>query len=270
MEMTNGPARIISNREIAQGIFCLELATPAVSLIQSGQFVTLRPTSSNSVLPRPFSVYAKIQNGAEKSAIQIIYQVRGKNTAGYAQLKVGDQVNLQGPCGQPFKIPDQTDFTVLVGGGCGVASLMMVAQQAIVRQNRLMVFIGFRNKETVFGVDDFFALGTEPCIATEDGSMGAAGTITDAFRIYFNQFIRGFGRSFKPERLMIFTCGPRLMMKQISTLAENSQVPCYVCWEEIMACGLGSCLGCAIKTKNGTRHVCTDGPTFNAQEVIWP
>ncbi len=258
-------AKVFSNVLMAKGgIIRLGLVEATIAhAILPGQFVVLEPLSKGSVLPRPFSVY---YCGGE--VISLAIQVRGKNTECYAALRSGDTVKILGPCGQPAVIDKEAELFLLVGGGCGLASLYWLAANLGERGRRVLAAGGFKSEDFVFGekmMGD--AIDNQLIIATEDGSGGfRQGTAVDLL-----EDILG-GDDKLPEdrgKIRIFTCGPKSMMRQIAQIASGEGIPCLVFMEEIMGCGLGACKGCAIKTVNGIRHICEDGPIFLAKEVIW-
>lgn len=258
-------AVVVNNSQIADKIFRLGLNTEISGLVSPGQFVMLQPLAAESLLPRPFSVYSADGN----SLIEIVYQVRGQNTSRYTELKPGDCLMILGPCGKPVVINEKFDFLILIGGGCGLASLHSLAKFGHQECRRLKVVAGFRNQKTIFGVLDFSNMGIEPTIATEDGSVGIKGTAIDAFKFVFLELTHNLGRNYNPKRILIFTCGPRPMEKEVATFALSQRITCLVFLEEMMGCGLGSCLGCAVQTKYGTKHICLDGPIFPSEEVVW-
>lgn len=240
----------------------LQLSNGAIPpLPRPGQFVMVKPLSPMSVLPRPFSVYK-----AEQEDISIVFKIVGDNTRALALSDVNSQLILIGSCGQPAKINYRAKMFILVAGGCGLASMHYLATE--IRQQTkadIILAAGFTGAGQVFGEADFeHHLGVEMNIATDDGSRGIKGTAFDLFR----DIVIGSDHLPLPAEIQVFTCGPSAMMKPVAWLCQQEMIPCQIFLEEVMGCGLGACKGCAIQTTNGVKHICQDGPVFDATEVL--
>lgn len=209
--------------------------------------LTLDPTGSHRdpLLGRPMAVY---RGGPED--LEFRFKVVGRGTRILSTLSAGEGVGVVGPLGNGF--PDPAPGTVLVGGGTGIASLYGVARSA---PGRVRVLLGGRTREAVMGLEDFESLGTDLAIATDDGSAGHAGPVTDLLRLERGQ--------------EVFACGPTPMMRVVARQARAAGARCLVSLETPMACGFGVCLGCAVRTVGGFRYVCTHGPVFDATELGW-
>ena len=167
-----------------------------------------------------------------------------------------------GPLGNGFSLPESGEGIILIGGGIGTPPLLSVAQTL---PGQTEAILGFRNADACILARDFALACANVQIATDDGSLGFHGLVTDLLR----------------ERIAvkekpctgILACGPTPMLKAIAALAQEHQIPCQVSLEERMGCGVGACLVCACKTKEADgehyRHVCKDGPVFDAREVVW-
>ena len=226
---------------------CPQLAALAVP----GQFAQLYVPGHT--LRRPISIC-----GIDRQAgtLRFVFQVRGQGTADLAQLRAGDQLELLAPLGNGFPL-DKGKRTLLVGGGIGVPPLLGLAAEL---GENAVAALGFRNKDAVILEQDFQAAGAKVLIATDDGSYGHHGLVT--------QLAEG------EEFQQVCACGPLPMLKAVKALAEQRGVPCYVSLEERMACGIGACLGCAVALYNedGAEyfgHVCKDGPVFDSRRVVW-
>jgi NAD(P)H-flavin reductase len=189
--------------------------------------------------------------------------VVGNNTEAMTRLTPGDQVKFWGPLGSGL-IPDVSDYDEiwLVGGGIGIAPLLYYQDVLGTISNWeevIRVFWGSQTKDDVAMklVDEENFI-----IATDDGSLGYHGYITD--------FLGDCLKAMITPRILVITCGPNVMMKKVAELCRQRKgADCYVILETVMACGLNNCKGCTIKTTKGTKSVCHDGPVFPAEEVIW-
>ena len=172
------------------------------------------------------------------------------------QFQPGSTIEILAPLGNGFPV-DKSKRTLLVGGGIGVPPLLGVAAQL---GEKAIAVLGFRNKDAVILEEDFQAAGAKTFIATDDGSYGHHGLVTDLCQ--------------EQDFDCVMACGPAPMLKAVTALAEQRGVPCYVSLEERMACGIGACLGCAValNKEDGTQyfgHVCKDGPVFESHRVAW-
>lgn len=221
-----------------------------------GQFVMVKsgPTL-DPLLRRPFSIH-----GIEAEVnVQLLFKILGKGTTLLGELEVGDEVDIIGPLGIGFNTSTQKR-ALLVGGGMGIAPLKFLAQK--LQQGaelRHIVLLGARNKAELEPlVRDFQTLGCEVHAATDDGSYGHHGFVTELLAEALNN--AGYA----------YVCGPERMMAAVARQCRAMKLPCQTSLETHMACGLGACLGCTIVGIDGDyRHVCKEGPVFNAQEVLW-
>lgn len=274
--MKNSLARILSNREIAQGHYKMVLNAPDIArTVQPGQFVHVRCTNGNEpLLRRPFSIYRVKE---KKKVIEILYKVIGKGTAILSKRCRNEELDIIGPLGTPFKIERGIKEAIIIGGGMGIASLYLLAEE-ISRHNKkilVKVILGARSKKLIIGREDLIKLqGINLQIATEDGSAGFKGLATELLRDSLKNISRN------PGLIYIYGCGPYPMLKEVAAISKGLGLPCQVSLEERMACGIGACMGCPIKVKSrySTPHsqspfvyklACKDGPVFDADEVIW-
>lgn len=228
-------------------IHCKDVAAEA----EAGQFVNLR--CGEKMLRRPISI---CQIDKKRGNIRLVFEVRGEGTKWLASLKEGDSVDMLAPLGRGFSLAKGK--TIVVGGGIGVPPLLEVVRQS----EKAEAILGFRSKEFALLKKDF-ERECDTFIATEDGTMGIPGLVTDVLR-----------ERLKAEPCaMVSACGPTPMLKAVAAIAQEFDVPCQVSMEERMGCGVGACLVCACKTKNKENgedeysRVCKEGPVFDAKEV---
>jgi len=201
--------------------------------------------------------------------LEILYEVVGKGTAFMAQAKTGQALQIYGPLGRPFwKIP-QAKRVYLIGGGIGLAPFYALAE-GFLKDGRpeVLVLFGARTKNRVVCEDEFKKLGVPFEVATDDGSRGFHGRVTQLLEKKLAVLPRG------DQATALYACGPNVMMQEVSRIAHTHQCPCQVSLDEPMACGFGICFGCAVKIRtqgNGFTYklACKDGPVFEAREVLW-
>ena len=225
--------------------------------LRGGQFLHIK-CGDDQLLRRPISVAITGWDEPEDLAT-LIFEVRGEGTRWLSQRKVGDKLDVLGPLGNGFDVSQEGHY-LLVGGGIGVPPLMEYGER--LARPRTAV-LGFRTKDKAFPaiVSRFEDHCEKTCLCTDDGTLGRHGFVDGQVRELLEQ-----DNTFT----QILACGPKPMLKSVAKVAAEFGVPCQVSMEERMACGVGACLGCAIRMKDGSmRHVCKDGPVFNAEEVDW-
>ncbi len=186
----------------------------------------------------------------EGEELEFRYKIVGRGTQLLAELPQGAPLGLMGPLGNGFAAPKGR--AILVGGGTGIASLYELATRCT---NEVRVLLGGRSRDEVLGLEDFEGLSLELGVTTEDGSFGTRGQVTDLLEL-------------RPGD-EVYACGPKGMMRSAYERAHAAGARCWVSLETYMACGFGICLGCAVKSVSGFRYVCTDGPVFDAEEIVW-
>lgn len=248
-------ATVKSQREIAQGIYDLRLSTELAAGAKAGQFVCLYPKDKSMLLPRPISI---CEADGESSILRLVYRVVGKGTAEFSGLKEGETVEILGNLGNGFPVEEGAGKRVFImGGGIGIPPMLELAKRL---QAGKQIIVGYRDRDT-FLKEELEQHGSV-YVATEDGSVGSRGNVMDAIRE------NGLCAD------IIFACGPMPMLRAIKRYAEEQGIPAYISLEEHMACGVGACLGCVVKTREIDSHshvnnarICTDGPVFEAGEV---
>lgn len=255
---------VLSNVRIADGVFSLALTAPAGMFdgICPGQFVGVYPNDPSRLLPRPISICRFTEEGGDQR-IRLVYRTAGAGTREFSQLKQGQKVRVLGILGNGYDLQQLRGRNVLLlGGGIGAPPLLELAARlhAMDSSTKITIGLGYRTDD-LFLKEEFEQYGTV-LIATDDGSAGTHGTVLDAVR------------SARPQTDVICACGPMPMLRGVKAFSEELRVPAWISLEERMACGVGACLGCVVKTAHVDAHshvnnarICTEGPVFNAEEV---
>ena len=264
--------RIIYNDELSPGLFRMGIAWKATR-IRPGQFVMLRIAEAlDPFLRRPFGIYKVLgRSGARMlsgEGIEIIYRVVGVGTTVLSARKPDEYVGVFGPLGNGFPLLRGADAAraVMVAGGVGIAPFYLLAEGSKAGGRAgdgpgLLLYGAPTAADTAI-TKDFRKLGCRVKVATEDGSAGTKGLVTDLL-----------AGALKPDSL-VYACGPPPMLKAVAAMAAGAGAKCLVSLERAMACGIGVCLGCALKTGGhekavGYEMVCTDGPVFDASIIDW-
>lgn len=262
----NYSLEIIEHRQVAAGHWELVLPkTGALCQAAPGQFVTLlvrEPSSYDPFLRRPLSIYRM-----EEDRWSVLYRVVGRGTAHLATFRPGARIDCLGPLGRGFPIEDlkEDEPVALIGGGVGVPPLYFLSQRLGERGIVPEVYTGFASSAHVVAVDEWQKAGIVAEVATDDGSLGYQGFVTELAE---KRLARGGIRR-------IYACGPRPMLRALATLAHEHGVECHVAMEEWMACGVGVCLSCVLKVNDAGQgakrwaRVCREGPVFDSREVVW-
>jgi dihydroorotate dehydrogenase electron transfer subunit len=250
--------RISSHRQVKGKYFVLSFDSRALSKEAiPGQFIHVRISNGlEPLLRRPFGIH-----GVSGDRVDIIYEVVGKGTEMLSRKKAGEPLDVLGPLGNGFKLNPKKDaaMQILVAGGMGVAPLAFLAKR--LAKSKTLVLIGAKTKNHIICEKEFKVLGAQVKIATDDGSRGFKGYISELLRkVLLNTGCR-------PST--IYACGPKPMLKEIKNICLARNIPGQASFEENIACGLGACLGCAISTKSGFKRVCCDGPVFDVKEVLF-
>ena len=261
---------VISHEQVAPEIMVLTCREPVIaSQTQPGQFINIACADSRSydpLLRRPFSVYRADQ---ENGVFSVLYVLRGRGTMFLRERKPGDIIDCVGPLGHGFEI-QPADAHLLVAGGCGAAPLALLAERLRKEQPRSEI-IALLGAQTALGVvceSDFALSGINCDISTEDASRGREGLVTDTLS---NRL-----ETLAGKKTVVYACGPTPMLKAVHQIAENHGVECQVSMETFMACGVGVCMGCALKIKDPNsqtgysyQRCCTEGPVFDSRKVWW-
>lgn len=268
-------SKVVATTEVAEAFYQTRLRVPTreqapVLTVEPGQFVQLQPRPPEGVYPYlriPLSVSAVDEAGG---IVDVLYEVVGPKTGALRRIAVGEDVGFLGPFGNGFPTPSTGATPILVGGGIGVPPLIYfgtVLRAAGTTPPILVVGARSKSKHLPDGLLD--SASHDVRRATDDGSLGHAGLVTDLLQDAF-----GEGH----QAPVVYTCGPHAMMAAVARLCADHKVPCFASLEEYMACGIGVCVGCVVERANGTSksspydhyaRVCVDGPIFDSRQIAW-
>lgn len=256
-------SRISWQKEVGPDTFLLRLHVPEIAgSAKPGQFVMIKSCGEEEhdpLLRRPFSIH---RVDAEDEAIEILYRVTGRGTRLMAVQEEGSFLKVLGPLGMGFGIRERK-IPILVGGGLGIAPLLFLAD--FLREEKGIVVLGAITRGQLFRLGAFAGTGLDVIIATEDGSFGNRGLVTEVLDRLLRR-LEGDAR----KNITVFSCGPMPMLSAVARLCGGYDVECQVSLEAFMACGLGLCLGCAVKARaGGYLHVCKEGPVFSSRQIDW-
>jgi dihydroorotate dehydrogenase electron transfer subunit len=267
-------APVLVNFPLARNTFLIRLQAPALAAaIRPGQFVMIRSRNgTDPLLGRPFALYDTVlDEHGRPIGIDVVYLVVGKLTGLLAGLKAGDAVEIWGPLGNGFPEPVSDQHVALIAGGIGQTPFLAHIRELLgargyggqaprKRVQKVSLYYGVRSADLAAGVADFQSAGADVHLASNDGTIGHHGFVTDLLAEHE-----------APQHL--FGCGPEPMLHALATQAERRGIPCHLSLETPMACGVGICFSCvtAVKTDEGWdyRRVCIEGPVFDARCLQW-
>jgi dihydroorotate dehydrogenase electron transfer subunit len=243
-------------------------------------------TAKYPLLRRPLSLAGR-RDGAGGAELTVIYRTIGTGTHWLATVEPGAQLSVLGPLGNAFAVRAEVPAAALVGGGVGIPPMIYLAEALAAAGKRTVAFNGVRTAdllpltpEPLTGVDaaggpapcvaEFAASGAEAVVATDDGSLGFRGPVSAAFAGWLE------GEGLGGEDVVVYACGPEAMMRAVADACLARGVECQLALERHMACGMGTCQSCNVKVRDAAspegwsyKLCCTDGPVFDAAEVLW-
>ena len=264
-------AAVLSNADLGAGYRLLRLEAPRVATAAApGQFVHVRvPALDASALRRPLSL---CDAAPATGALTILFRTVGRGTEALATVRPGDRVDLLGPLGRGFPLPPAGAAAALVAGGYGVAPLHFLARAIRARDARadVRLFVGGRTAADLLLLDAFRALGVPADPATNDGSLGAKGLVTAPLDAWLDA--RAADPAAAPA--VLYACGPAPMLRAVDKRACARGLEAYLSLDRRMACGIGACLGCVQRVRDGRggetlARVCADGPVFPRGRIVW-
>ncbi len=264
---------------LARDTYLIRIECPEIAArITPGQFVMVRlPNCCEPLLGRAFALYdVKCDGGGHAISIELVFFIVGKITARLAELTRGARLEVWGPLGNGF-LPRRADHLVMVAGGIGQTPFLALAKEYlglrtygtpprhVPKAEHVTLCYGTRSADLLAGVEDFRALDIDVRIATDDGSRGHHGLVTEVLTDVFAS---------TQLAAHVVCCGPEPMMKAVATLCADQRVPCEVSLETPMACGLGICFSCVtrIRDERGQwdyERTCVAGPVFDAAKIVW-
>jgi len=245
MSITYKKAKILSNEKVVDGVF--KLVCEDENSIKAGQFYMIK-LNGQTLLPRPISICEKKGN-----EITFLYAVVGKGTEEFSKLRAGEEIALTGPLGNGFNLDEELGKVAIVAGGIGTAPMVEVAKRLREKNNKEIIdaYAGFR--DDIYLIEELKEYANKVEVTTNTGKHGHKGFVTEIF---------------KPEEYnTVLCCGPEVMMKAVVEMCKAKKVKIYISMEKHMACGVGACLVCTCKTKDGNKRSCKDGPIFDGDYV---
>lgn len=262
--------RVLDRTQLAPGVILLGLHAPQlVRVTRPGQFLMAIPPLGERAATA-LGIYE-----AEGDRVSIMFFVCGPRTRELEQLEPGDSLDVVGPLGNGFDLSRNAADIAIVAGGVGIASVLLPAQAAIARGARVRLFYGARTAELLVDREKFEAAGCEVLCATDDGSYGHRGFVTELLTQVPD----------KPQ--MIMACGPSPMLRATARVANELDIPAQLSLEETFACGVGGCWGCVVPLDRASAQapnfpgadaggsdtvnarICKEGPVFWAHELRW-
>ena len=246
-------AEVTSNRPVSREHLVLEVRPLAASQNpKPGQFYMLQTGAfPEPLLKRPLCHFRKGKGGT----LEFLYRMRGKGTKLLSHMRPGDTLDILGPLGRPYPRPPKGSTPVIIAGGTGLASVFPLIASL---KGRAVVFYGSRCGEEILFKGELEDMSAELHLATDDGSCGLKGTVLDVLGDY----------KLTPEHF-VYVCGPDVMAGPAVRAALDAGAKGVASLEAHMACGVGACMGCVIKTTKGYKRVCREGPVFKLEELIF-
>ena len=272
-------ARVAGVRQLAQDTWAVKVQAPALAAtITPGQFFMIRPEAgSDPLLGRPFALFdVYLDPDGNPAGVEFGFVKVGKLTSLMSQWTDGDEVRIWGPLGNGFPVPDCRHL-ICVAGGIGQTPFLGVAREALglatygnaarnmnKRPESVSLCYGVRSKHYLAGLDQFTMDGLDLQIATDDGTYGHHGFVTDLLKQKLTSLDGG---------VHVYCCGPEPMMKAVAEICRQQSVPCWLSLETPMACGFGACFSCVTKVvePDGSwdyRRTCVEGPVFRAEQLV--
>ena len=254
-------AKVRFNKKVARETYLMGLESSEIAAeARPGHFVMIRVREgTDPLLRRPFSVC-----GTEKDRLfHILYRVVGPGTSIMSAVRKGDTLSVLGPLGNGFELPGPAEPPILVAGGIGIAPIIFLA--GVVGQEDALLMAGFRTAADIVDFDACGLSGFPVSIATDDGTVGHSGFVTELLEHHLVNT--------KKNNPSVFACGPAPMLKEVATIIRDRGIPGQVSLEANMACGVGACQGCAVKAASTEKlvylSVCEQGPVFHTASLDW-
>lgn len=242
---------MIENRRLTPAAWMMKLEGDVSGITAPGQFIDIK--LDGHFLRRPISICDVSREG-----ITIIYEVQGHSTEEMTHLTYGTRLDVLTGLGNGYSRAEAGDRPLLIGGGAGIPPLYLTARALKVKTT---VILGFNSDEEIYLTDEFRQAGARVIVATADGSEGVLGTVADAFDELLSQ-----GETFTH----FYACGPEPMLKAVyDKVYTGAGISGQMSFEARIGCGFGVCMGCSIRTKDGYKRICKDGPVLRTEEILW-
>lgn len=263
--MRNRDAPLVARQQLQGAYVLLTFRHPEVAgEARPGQFVMIKAgTSAELPLRRPFSIMAV---DPAEDLFTLFLKVVGAGSRALIALEPGEPAQCLGPLGRPFEPPPPGAEALMVAGGYGIAPFRMLAAELARRGRRGRVFYGGRTRLDLQQREPFAALGVPLHPATEDGSLGHKGLVTELVEAHLDS---------ASATVALYACGPEAMLQAVASIAERRGLPAQLSLDPWMGCGIGTCLGCVVRIQEPEqpqpryRCACTEGPVFDARVVVW-
>ena len=264
----DGPVRAaceVLSRRREGAYWLLSMSAPEIAeRARAGQFVNIAVTAQHSLLRRPFSIARVSKQGPAAGTVDVVFAAHGPGTDWLTHVDVHDIIDVVGPLGSPFPLPQRKVSCLLIGGGYGVAPLFFLADELARQGLRVDMIVGAGTQARILNAIEAKRISASVTFTTDDGTFGHHGVVTDVMEEVAERCRSG----------VVYACGPMPMLRAVSQRAGELELPCQVAVEEHMACGIGVCFTCAIPvhTKDGDlamRRACLDGPVFNGARIAW-
>ena len=259
-------AELLANKR-SGAYHVLTFVAPGIAeRVRPGNFVALSVggNSTSTLLRRSFSIYQSQERGLYGGTVEIVVSAHGAGTRWLVDQPAHTIINMVGPLGKPFPIPKDPVHALLVGGGYGSAPLFMLADLLRQKGCRVDMALGAATSEKIFGSLEARRVTNALMLATDDGSIGIQGRVTEAARTLIE----------RNSIDVIYACGPMAMLKAITALGDEFDIQTQCAVEEAMACGIGICMTCVLPVRSGDGLIrmsrsCVEGPIFDGKDVLW-
>jgi len=254
--MKTGKSEIILNENIKADYYKVVFNAPHItSSVLPGQFVHVQITElRNRILRRPFSICDITSDGL----LTVVYKIVGEGTKVLSELKAGAVCDLLGPLGNPYSLPLDSEYPVIIAGGYGSAATYILAKKS---KRKGVLLLGAKTEEDLILIDDYKKLGFDVKITTENGEIGTKGLITSLLKEYFD--------TDNSEKMKFYGCGPNPMMIAVAKMASECGRKAELSLDHAMCCGVGACYACVMKIKDTENpnswqyaRTCREGPVF--------
>ena len=238
--MKNYIGKVNSIKKISADVYELKILSD-LDYAKSGQFISI--FVPNKTFHRPFSI---ADFDKERKLTTVLFKLKGEGTKYLSELKKEDNIEFLAPLGNSFELKNKN--SLLVGAGIGIAPMLFLKKELNKKNIKNYLISGFkREEEIIFGSDENVV----------------GGSVLD-----------NLDKIIKEKNIeIIYSCGPKIVLKKICEIAKNNNIPCFIALEKVMACSIGVCRGCTIKLKRNNEiiraSVCKDGTIFKGEEVLW-